>query len=252
MSHIKTSQDHPDITTITFNRPEKRNALSIALMTEFIKAIEIAKKNARVLIVRAEGPVFCAGLDLKEAQDPSIADESEQLVAQALQTIYAAPIPVIAAVHGAALAGGAGVMAACDYVVASEDCKFGFPEVKRGLVAAQVMSLLSRQLGQRHLRELLLFSSMIDAKRAHEIGLINRIVPQDKLYDSALAAAKEALLGAPIAISQTKELIDEIYPASFIDDINLGLEYHHEARISPEAKEGIEAFLNKRNPKWVE
>ncbi len=141
----------------------------------------------------------------------------------------------IATVHRAAVAGGAGIMAACDFVVAAEKTKIGFPEVRRGLVAGIVMTFLRRQLRERDLRELLLASELIDAGRAREIGLVNRVVPASELEAAAQKIAASVLQGAPGAISNSKRLIEELWSTSVKQDIERALRHHLEARESDEA-----------------
>ena len=148
MELVRVNKDHEGITLITLNRPEKRNALNIALMSCLCDAIDAAVNDStqRVVVIKGEGDVFCAGLDLSEAQDPEKTEQSTYSVARMLTTIQKCPCATIAAVHGAVFAGGAGLMAACDFVVAEEMTLFGFPETRRGLIPAQVMALLMRQL----------------------------------------------------------------------------------------------------------
>ena len=142
-------------------------------------------------------------------------------------------------------------MSACDFVVAAERTKIGYPEVRRGLVAGLVMTLLRRQIGERNMRELLLGSELIDAQRAKEIGLVNRVVTQDDLMSEALKFAESALQGAPGALAKTKRLIEELWWRSVKQDVDLTLKYHMQARESAEAREGIAAFNEKRKPKWI-
>jgi methylglutaconyl-CoA hydratase len=242
-----------NLTVLTLNRPERRNALTIQLLNELIAAIKVSSDETRerVLILRGAGPVFCAGLDLKEAADQKKAHMSGELVARTLITLSQANLVTIAAVHGAAVAGGAGLMSACDFVVAAEGTRIGYPEVRRGLVAGLVMTFLRRQLGERDIRELLLGSELIDAERAREIGLINRVVPADKLMDKAEIFANRVLQGAPEALLQTKRLIEKLWSSSVKEDVDLALNYHMEARESAEAREGIAAFNEKRKPNWA-
>lgn len=253
MELVRVNKDNEGITIITLNRPEKRNALNIALMSQFCDAIDVAVNDStqRVVIIKGEGKVFCAGLDLNEAQDPGQTDRSTHSVAKMLTTIHKCPLTTIAAVHGAALAGGAGLMAACDFVVAEENTLLGFPETRRGLIAAQVMALLIRQLSYRDLKELLIFGETIDAGRALSMGLINRVGNQENMMAEALHYAEQAIKGAPQATTKTKQLMEELYPGSFADNLTHALKYHHEARQSEEAKEGMAAFLENREPKWV-
>ena len=142
-------------------------------------------------------------------------------------------------------------MSTCDFVVAAARTKIGYPEVRRGLVAGLVMTFLRRQIGERNMRELLLGSELIDAERAREIGLVNRVVAQDDLMSEALKFAESVLQGAPGAVKQTKRLIDELWWRSVKQDVDLALKYHMEARESAEAREGIAAFNEKRKPNWI-
>ena len=240
------------ITVVTLNRPERRNALTNELLTELTGAINVVSEepHQRILILCGAGAAFCTGMDLKAAtsQNPHAMAE---LVAKTLLTLSQTRLLTIAAVHGAAVAGGAGIMSACDFVVAAEGTKIGYPEVRRGLVAGLVMTFLRRQIGERNMRELLLGSALIDAQRAKEIGLVNRVVAQDDLMSEAQKFADAVLQGAPGALEQTKRLIEELWWRPVREDVDLALNYHVQARESSEAREGIAAFNEKRRPKWV-
>ncbi len=253
MPVVLIEKQTPQITVVTLNRPERRNALTIELLTELISAIHAASEEPRVriLILRGAGAAFCTGLDLKEAADQGKAHATAEAVANTLITISQTRLITIAAVHGAAVAGGAGIMSACDFVVAAQRTKIGYPEVRRGLVAGLVMTFLRRQVGERNMRELLLGSELIDAERAKEIGLVNRVISQDDLMSEALKFAESALQGGPVAVAQTKRLIEELWWRSVKQDVDLALKYHLEARGSAEAREGIAAFNEKRKPKWI-
>jgi methylglutaconyl-CoA hydratase len=253
MPLVLIEKQSPQISVVTLNRPERRNALTIELMTELTEAIEKAAADEiqRVLILRGAGSAFCTGLDLNEAAEMHKAHASAEMVAKTLVTLSQTRLITIAVVHGAAVAGGAGIMSACDFVIAAERTKIGYPEVRRGLVAGLVMTFLRRQLHERDLRELLLISELIDAKRAQEIGLVNRVVPPNELENAALKIAAAILQGAPGAIANSKRLIEELWSSSVAQDVALALRHHMEARESDEAKEGIAAFLEKRPPKWA-
>jgi methylglutaconyl-CoA hydratase len=203
-----------------------------------------------VLILRGAGAAFCTGMDLKVANSQN-AHAMAEMVAKTLLTLSETRLITIAAVHGAAVAGGAGIMSACDFVVAAEKTKIGYPEVRRGLVAGLVMTFLRRQVGERNVRELLLGSELIDAERAREIGLVNRVVPRDNLMSEAQKFADSVLQGAPEALAQTKKLIEGLWSSSVKEDVDLALKYHMKARESPEAREGIAAFNEKRPPNWI-
>jgi methylglutaconyl-CoA hydratase len=253
MPVVLIEKQTPQIRTIVLNRPERRNALTLDLLNELTAAVKVAsdQPEERVLILRGAGAAFCTGLDLKDAADHTKAHATAEMVARTLVTLSQTRLITIAAVHGAAVAGGAGIMSACDFVVAAERTKIGYPEVRRGLVAGLVMTFLRRQIGERNMRELLLGSELIDAGRAREIGLVNRVVAKDDLMNEAQKFAQSVLQAAPGALTQTKRLIEELWWRSVQDDVDLALKYHLQARESSEAREGIAAFNEKRPPTWV-
>jgi methylglutaconyl-CoA hydratase len=249
---VLVAHPHPAVTELTLNRPAVRNALSIEMMEDLFAAVDeaAADDNQRVLILRGAGPLFCAGLDLKEAMNEENADRSASLVARMLETVYLSRLVTIAAVHGAAVAGGAGLMSACDVVVAADDARISYPETHRGLVAGLVMQLLYRQVGDRRARELAVLGDWITAEQAHAIGLINYVVPTDRLKQKVGDVADLALKAGPNAVRRTKELLEEISPVSTREYLRRAVDHHLAARLSPEAKEGIKAFVEKRPPRW--
>ena len=253
MPVVLIEKQSPQITVVTLNRPQRRNSLTIELLNELVASIKVASDQAdeRVLILRGAGAAFCTGLDLKEAADRKKAHMTAELVAKALTTLAETRLVTIAAVHGAAVAGGAGIMSACDFVVAAEKTKIGYPEVRRGLVAGLVMTFLRRQIGERNMRELVLGGELIDAERARGIGLVNRVVAPDQLMIEAQKFADSVLQGAPNAIVQTKRLIEELWSTSVKEDVDLALKHHMRARESAEAREGIAAFNERRKPNWT-
>ncbi|HTL78165.1 MAG TPA: enoyl-CoA hydratase/isomerase family protein [Candidatus Babeliales bacterium] len=254
MPVILIEKQSPQITVVTLNRPERRNALTIELLTELCAAINGASEESeqRVLILRGAGAAFCTGLDLKAAADQTKAHATAEMVANTLVAISQTRLVTVAAVHGAAVAGGAGIMSACDFVVAAEGTKIGYPEVRRGLVAGLVMTFLRRQIGERNIRELLFSGELIDAGRAKEIGLVNRVVAAGDVMSEAQKFAASVLQGAPGALAQTKRLVEELWWQSVKGDVDIALKYHMQARESDEAREGIAAFNEKRKPKWME
>lgn len=239
-------------TIITLNRPEKRNALSIALMTALCAAVDAANNDTsrRAIILRGAGEGFCAGLDLKEATESGKHHESAALVARTIRTVHTSKLPTIAAVHGFAMAGGAGLMAACDLAVAAQGMKIGYPEVRRGMVPALISTLLRLQVRDRELRELVLCGESIDVERARELGIVNRVVPMDQLIDEAMKYVAQFSKGAPGAIANTKALLGKLRPHPIEEDLEQALSFHEAARTSDEATEGIAAFLEKREPNW--
>jgi len=252
MPVVLIEKQTPQITVLTLNRPERRNALTIELMTDLAAAIQNAAADplTRIAILRGAGKAFCTGLDLQEAavKDPH---DTAKAAAHLFLVLAETRLVTIATVHGAAVAGGAGIMSACDFVVAAERTKIGYPEVRRGLVAGLVMTFLRRQLRERDLREVLLASELFEADRAREIGLVNRVVPVSELDNEAQKIVASVLQGAPGAISNSKRLLEELWSTSVKQDLEHALQHHMEARESPEAKEGVTAYNEKRPPNWT-
>lgn len=248
---VLIDKSNPKIAILTLNRKEKCNALNLHLLKFLALAIEEINLDPqkKALIIKGEGLSFCSGLDLKEAADITTAEESNKLLARVLTAIYKSPLVTIAAVHGSAIAGGAGIMSACDFVIAAEKTLFGYPEVKRGLVAAQVMVLLKKQLMMRHIRELLLLGELIDANYALSIGLINKIVNSENLLQEAMEIAKITLKCNSKAISKTKELLDDL-TGNFTKDLSKMMIEGLKMRGTKEAQEGMSAFLEHRDPNF--
>jgi methylglutaconyl-CoA hydratase len=240
----------PQVTILTLNRAEKRNALSIELIEQITAAVENVAKDLdrRVIIIRGAGPSFCAGLDLKEAGDPAIAHRSAEALAKMYEAIAMSPLITIAQAHGNAIGGGAGMLAACDFVVAADDLRIGYPEVRRGLVAALVTTLLLRKYSEKAVRELVLLGQTVPVKRAR--GLVNVVAPFHVLSEASFELARTAIQGAPGAITRSKRLLDQLSPRTLHEDLKLALDFHLQARNSAEASEGMTAFLEKRSPRW--
>lgn len=239
------------VAVVTLNRPERRNALSIAMMKSLIDSIRSLENDGRtrVLILRGSGPVFCAGLDLAEASDMELVRESAQCVAKTLECLRFSPLVTIAAVQGGAYAGGAGVVAACDMAVGASDLQIGFPEARRGLLPALISDVLRTKVREGDLTELFLVGDPISAARAQQIGLLQRIAPPADVLQEAMKLADGILAGGPQTIRDTKILVHHAYGAdphhgTSIDD-------HLKARFSDEAAEGLKAFLEKRPPRWT-
>jgi methylglutaconyl-CoA hydratase len=242
----------PAISVLTLNRPEKRNALSIALIEALTAAVVAASndRSRRVIILRGAGAAFCAGLDLNEASQANVHGQSAEALAGLYEAVATSPLVTIAAAHGAAMGGGAGLIAACDFAVAADDLRLGYPEVHRGLVAALVTCLLRRQMNDRVVRELILLGQTIDGSSALAMGLVRRVVPAARLAEDAMKLAREAARGAPGAIARTKVLLDELAPRPIREDLRRALAHHLAARQSAEGTEGMAAFREKREPRW--
>jgi methylglutaconyl-CoA hydratase len=245
---------------LTLNRPDRRNALSRDLIAGLSQAFERARDDvtARCVIVTGAGNAFCAGMDLAELQETLGAGKEKQSpvwddalrLAKLYDLMYTLPKPTIAAVNGTAVAGGAGLVSACDLAVAVPEARFGYPEVRRGLVAAMVMPHLLRHVGERMARYLLLTGELINAEEACRVGFINTVVPAEQLLTRALAWAHALAEGGPNALARTKELLQ------LFSHQAVGLEEAAKAsaapRLSEECKQGLEAFFNKRPAPWAE
>ncbi len=240
------------IVALTLNRPERRNALSIELMDALCETLEAfaAQEQFRVVILRGAGTVFCAGLDLDEAAQAELSERSAMCVSRTFQTLSDFPQVTIAAAHGAAYAGGAGLMACCDFVVASDDLKVCFPEVRRGLVPALANVALASRVREGDRRELLLLAEPVDARRALGMGLVDRVVHANRLSAAVQEIAATIVKGGPQAVQQTKRLLRELASADRHHLFARALEFHSRARHGDEAREGLAAFHEHREPKW--
>jgi methylglutaconyl-CoA hydratase len=213
--------------------------------------------NTRCVVLTGAGKAFCAGMDLKEAAIVDAADDGEEQAivtleefADLLQRLHTLSTPTIAAVNGDAIAGGAGLMAACDVAVADETARIGYPEVRRGLVAAIVMHDLTRQVGDRRARQLLLSGDLISAKLAHDWGMINTVTTANRCLDEAIRVANGLVESGRLALATTKRLLDEA--AGRPSDLRGAAAESAAIRCSPEAREGIRAFAEKRLPTWAQ
>lgn len=248
----------PPAAIITINRADKRNALSRGLIdaigAAFTRALN--EEGARCVILTAAGSVFCAGMDLAELQqsldipaDQSPVWDDAVRLAKLYDLIYALPKPTIAAVQGAAVAGGAGLVTVCDLAVAAPEAKFGYPEVRRGLVAAMVMPHLMRHVGERLARWLLLSGELIDAGEAMRVGLINDVVPADKLMERAMGMAKVCAEGGPQALAKTKEYLRQF--SHQVLSIEEAAKASAGPRLTPECQAGLRAFFAKKPAPWI-
>lgn len=244
---------------ITLSRPAKRNALSRALMDQLCASLDQAQNDssARCVVLRAEGPAFCAGMDLSEmlaTRSRSDAQRQWQADAQAyrdlLLKILRLPKPTVAAVQGPVLAGGMGLVLACDVVVASESAGFGLPEPKRGLVAAVVAPLLVLRVGAGRAGYLLLTGKTLDAPAAQHLGIVHEVVPAAELESSTDQLVAEIAESAPAALSSTKQFLQEMTTEQLTSQTDLGATLSAAARATAEAREGMQAFLEKRKPRW--
>lgn len=245
-----------DLATITLNRPEKRNAISAAMISELQTAFdEIEKSHARVGIITGAGKAFSAGMDLEmlsaiAQQSPAENQEDSRRMAKMFRRIWSFPRPLIAAVNGAALAGGCGIATLCDFTLAVPDAKFGYTEVKIGFLPAIVSVFLMRQIGEKRTRDLLLTGRIIEAPEAKEMGLINEITPVEKLLYRAKELADVLIAASPGSLSRAKRLMTSAAASSVDADLERAVLENARIRCTPDFKEGLASFLEKRKPVW--
>lgn len=242
-----------EIGILTLQRPEKRNALDIPLLREILKKLEVINNfsTIRVLILRGAGKVFCAGLDLEEMQIKEATESSSSLIKSLFSTLYETPCITIAAVQGGAIAGGAGLAFASDFILSTPDAVFGFPEVRRGIVPAFVTALLKRQMNEREVKAWLLTGEFLSAQQMWDRGWLYRLAAEDSLLDESLDLAKKILQGGPHAIRHTKAFWQTLSSSSLTQDLTEAEAIHQKGRLSTEAEEGLRAFLEKRPPIWA-
>ena len=246
------------IATLTLSRAAQRNAISHALIEEFLAALgEVEQSASQVLIVAAEGTAFCAGMDMEDLQAlaAQTAEENHrhsQRIATLLRSLYEFPKTTIAAVQGAAIAGGAGVATLCDFTLASTAASFGYPEVRIGFVPAIVSAFLIRQVGEKHARELLLTGRIIGAAEAYRMGLVNEVVEAAELAGRARQLAGELLENSPASLRATKALLRSYGGEALNRDLQSGMEANAAMRRTADFKEGVRSFLERRKARWSE
>jgi len=260
MTYVETSLEH-GVGRITLNRPGKRNALTRGFIEELQQAVtEMSQAPAlRALVFSAEGQVFCAGMDLGEMQERAESANSNeqwqrdsQVYADLLTSIYKLPVPVVASIQGPVLAGGMGLILACDLLMAADSAFFALPEPMRGITAAMVTPLLVHRVGAGQASYLLLSGERISAARAWELGLVHAILPPDELEGRIAMLLKSILTGSPSALAITKRHIDACQPLSIEQEIRNSIDVSAQARATEDAREGLAAFLEKRKPKWLQ
>lgn len=253
--HILTRSEE-GVKTITLNRPEKRNALCPLLIEELTHALKDAETcDCGVVILTGAGPAFCAGLDMEHLATIHAHSLEENRVdsenmARVLRTLYEFPKPVIAAVNGAAMAGGMSLATIPDFTIAVPEAKFGYTEVKVGFVPAIAASFLLRQVGELRTRELLLSGRTMKAHEALELGLITQIVAADELMPSARALAQCLLNNSPQAMQQVKRLLAEHSRQRLDRELEAAIEINAQQRSTEDFREGVQAFLEHRKPDW--
>lgn len=251
---------HGKVAELRLNRPQARNALSLALISELEAAILRlgSDTDTHVIIISAAGPVFSAGHDLKEITQARASDDNgraffEDIMAKCaamMQSIVACPKPVIASVQGTATAAGCQLVASCDLAIAVDTAHFATPGVNIGLFCSSPMVALSRNVSRKHAMEMLLTGTPVDATRARELGLINRIVGEEDLESATTELANQIASKSPKTLKIGKQAF---YAQS---EMPLAEAYDYAARVmvtnllEPDAREGIDAFVEKRTPSW--
>ena len=240
------------VLTLALNRPDKRNALSSHLIGRLAVALDAADLDAeiRAVVLRGEGPDFCAGADLSELRASAGRDTGENeadamRLGELFLRLRRLPKPVVAAVHGNALAGGCGLATACDLVVATETARFGYPEIQRGFVPAMVLAMLRRLVGEGVAFDLVATGRVLSAQDAAHLGLVARLAPDGEL-DRALQSVVEPLAsGSATALALTKQLLYELDGRDFAESIRLGARVNAIARTTPEFRERVDRFFDR-------
>lgn len=255
---LATRQDQ--ILTLTLNRPAKRNALTRELLGELLDAVRRARsdQDLRLLVLRAEGEVFCAGMDLAEMQQTAAAPQPEVLWEQdarvyqeLLWELVSFPQPTLAVLPGPALAGGVGLVLACDLVLGTDTAQFSLPEPKRGFLAAVVIPLLLYKLGIAPANWLLLSGEGATAGQALQWGLLHHCVAKELLPSASEHLIRQILTGSPGALAATKKLVWSCLGSGLHQQLKDAVSVSGSMRKTPDAREGLQAFLEKRSPHWV-
>jgi methylglutaconyl-CoA hydratase len=276
MAHYSTIQTHTDagIHTILLNRPDKRNALTPQLIEDLTRALEAfaASTTCQVVIITGAGCAFCAGLDLDHlramhlgaahpdarhsdtAAGPTAQVESYRAdtehIAALFRTLHSLPKPTIAAVNGPAIAGGMGIATLCDFTLAVPEAKFGYTEVRIGFIPALVSAYLHAQIGDKRSRDLLLTGRLVCADEALGLGLVTRIVPEPELLHEARSLAARLLRNSPAAMAATKRLLNTYADRHLPEEIEAAIRASINSRSNDDFREGVSAFLEKREPRW--
>lgn len=245
------------ILRVTLNRPEKRNALNPAMVEELTAVLAGAGEDAScgAVVLTGAGSAFCAGLDLAHLESLENQTEGEhradsERIAKLFRTLYDCPRPTIAAVNGAAIAGGCGIATLCDFTLAVPRAKFGYTEVRIGFIPAIVSTFLVAEVGEKQARDLLLTGRIFEAAEADAMGLVNRVLEPEDLLPAADRLAGQLLENSPEAVAATKRLLSANARAVLDAEMETAIQANADARLTGDFREGIRAFLEKRAPKW--
>lgn len=252
---LRLEPDGP-VAILTLNRPDKRNAISFELIDELLGALEqVEKSSAQILIITGAGKAFCSGMDLENlkgllGRTPEQNLQDSQTMARLFRSLYEFPKVTIAAVNGAAIAGGTGLALLCDFTLAVPEAKFGYTEVRIGFVPAIVSTFLVRQVGEKQARDLLLTGRIFGAEEACRKGLVNEIVPAENLMDRARELAGQLLENSPTSLHFTKQLLTGQARKELDAQLESAVRENAGIRSTPDFREGIASFLEKRKPRW--
>lgn len=244
------------VATITLSRPEKRNAISFELIDDLVRALgEVANSDAIVLILTGAGKAFCSGMDLDDlkaliGRSPEQNRKDSETMVALFRSLYEFPKVTIAAVNGAAIAGGTGLALLCDFTLAVPEAKFGYTEVRIGFVPAIVSTFLLRQVGEKQARDLLLTGRIFDAQEGVGLGLVNEVVPANQLMERARALAALLMENSPRSLRATKQLLNHQARAELDAQIEAAVRENAAIRSTADFREGISSFLEKRKPVW--
>lgn len=244
------------VATITLNRPDKRNAISFELIDDLLRALDdVAKSDAIIVILTGAGKAFCSGLDLDNlkaliGRSPEQNLRDSATMVRLFRRLYEFPKVTIAAVNGAAIAGGTGLALLCDFTLAVPEAKFGYTEVRIGFVPAIVSTFLLRQVGEKQARDLLLTGRIFTAEEALRMGLVNEIVPSEKLMARARELAASLMENSPSSLRATKQLLTNHARAELDVQIEAAVRENAAIRTTADFREGIASFLEKRKPVW--
>jgi methylglutaconyl-CoA hydratase len=244
------------LATLTLNRPDKRNAINSKMVSEIQSALdEIENGRTRVAIFTGAGKSFCAGMDLEMLSDIANQSSAENMddsrrMGKMFRRIWGFSKPLIAAVNGAALAGGCGIATLCDFTLSVPEAKFGYTEVKIGFLPAIVSVFLTRQIGDKQARNLLLTGRLVEATEALSLGLVTEIVPREKLMQRAHELAEVLIAASPVSLTRAKRLLTSAASASVDEDLERAILENARIRCTADFKEGLASFLEKRKPVW--
>lgn len=250
------SETQDSVAIVTLNRPEKRNAISPEMITEFLQILdEVESGAARVLILTGQDKAFCAGMDLQALKDFRSQSDAEivsdaRRIASLFRRVYGFPKPTIAAVNGVAVAGGCGLATLCDFTLALPEAKFGYTEVRVGFIPALVSSFVVREVGEKRARDLLLSGRIFTASEAQSMGLVNEILEEDSLMPRARELAQSLAEMSPVALAHTKRLLLRFTEGEIDRETELAIEASARVRTTADFKEGLAAFFEKRKPEW--